>query len=206
MEKRYDFKRELLNVHKDYRRDFSKKPLDNETEICEGIAIILPGNADKLIENAARDFSEYLYTSMKIGSVVTSNGEPYTQKITISISEDIDEAAKGPMGYSIDVSDKVISVVGYESAGAAQALYFLEDLMNIRKAPFLRKQKISRHSVFETRTSQSPFGMFEWTNEALATLAHHGMNSISLWIKDVNLDNRGGFIEISLPREPKGTA
>ena len=201
MEKRYDFKSELLNIHKEERRDFSKKPLDNEAEICEGVAIILPDNRDKLIENAARDFSEYLYTSMKIGSVVTSNSEPYAHKITISISKDIEEAAKGPMGYSIDVSDKVISVVGYESSGVAQALYFLEDLMNIRKAPFLRKQKISRHSVFETRISQSPFGMFEWTDEALSILAHHGMNSISLWIKDVNLDKRGGYIDINLLTE-----
>jgi len=198
MENRYDFKRELLNLHKGYRRDFSRKPMDSEVEICEGVAIILPDNADSLIENAARDFSEYLYTSMKIGSMVTANNADYKQKIVISVSPLLEDGAKGPMGYSIDVTDSIINVIGYESAGVAQGLYFLEDLMNIRKAPFLKKQKISRHSIFESRISQSPFGMFEWTNEALSTLAHHGMNSISLWIKDVNLDKRGGFIDINL--------
>ena len=64
MEKRYDFKRELLNVHKRYRRDFSQVPTENEVELCDGIAIILPENADKQTEAAARDFSEYLFTSM----------------------------------------------------------------------------------------------------------------------------------------------
>ena len=201
MEKRYDFKRDLLCVHKNYRRDFSKKKNDGEIELYDGVAIILPKDADKLTENAARDFSEYLYTSMKIGSMITANDGKYAQKIIISVSSDIDEAAFGPMGYCIDVTDSYISVVGCESEGVAQGLYFLEDLMNIRKAPFLPRKKIARHSIFETRTSQSPFGMFEWTNEALSTLAHYGMNSISLWIKDVNLDNRGGFIDINLLAE-----
>ena len=201
MEKRYDFKKELLNIHKSYRRDFSKNPHYDEIEISDGVAIILPEDADDLVENAVRDFSEYLYTSMKIGSLITGTDKKYSQKIVISVCKDIDEAAKGPMGYSIEVTDGKITVTGYESTGVAQGLYFLEDLMNIRKAPFLKKQKISRHSVFETRISQSPFGMFAWNDEALSTLAHFGMNSISLWIKDVNLDKRGGYIDINLLAE-----
>ncbi|MBO5879116.1 MAG: hypothetical protein J6Q68_01000 [Clostridia bacterium] len=201
MEKRYEFKRELLNVHKDYRRDFSRKPNENEIEVCEPLAIIIPKNADKVTENAARDFAQYLYTSMKIGSIVTSNDGDYKQKLIISVDSDIDEAAKGYMGYSIDVTDTEITLQGYDSIGAAQGLYFLEDLMNIRKAPFLTKRKIARKAIFEKRTSQSPFGMFEWTDEALSTLSHFGMNSISLWIRDVNLDNRGGYIDINLLAE-----
>ncbi len=201
MEKRYDFKRELLKIHKDFRRDEKRTPREDETEISEAVAIILPKDTDKIIECAARDFSQYLYTSMKIGSLLTSKDGSYPQRIVIKKSEDISEAARGYMGYQIEVSDDTVSVTGYDSAGIAQALYFLEDLMNIRKAPFLKKQKIARKAIFETRTSQSPFGMFAWNDEALSTLAHHGMNSLSLWIKDVNLDNRGGFIDINLLAE-----
>ena len=48
MEKRYDFKRELLKIHKDYRRDPSVKKAENEIEIFDVIAIVLPEGADKL--------------------------------------------------------------------------------------------------------------------------------------------------------------
>ena len=201
MEKRYDFKKDLLKLHKDYRRDFSKKPTDKEIELCDGIAIILPEKSNTLIECAARDFSEYLYTSMKIGSLVTAKDCDYAQLLIISVNPELDEAARGDMGYSINVTDRVITLEGYEPAGVAQGLYFLEDLMNIRRAPFLEKRKIARKSIFETRISQSPFGMFAWNDEALSTLAHFGMNSLSLWIKDVNLDKRGGFIDINLLAE-----
>ena len=201
MEKRYDFKKDLLNVHKNYRRDFKRSPARDEIELLNGVALILPEKADKTVECAVRDFSEYLYTSMKIGSLVTSIDGNYNQKIIVSVNKDIDDAAKGPMGYSIEVTDSAVTVIGYESAGVMQGLYFLEDLMNVRKAPFLKKQRIARRSVFEVRCSQSPFGMFAWNDEALSTLAHFGMNSISLWIKDVNLDNRGGFIDINLLAE-----
>ena len=37
MERRYDFKRELLNVHKSNRRDFSKKPNTDDFVISDGI-------------------------------------------------------------------------------------------------------------------------------------------------------------------------
>ena len=73
MEKRYDFKRELLKVHKDLRRDLTKTLNDNEVELIDGVAIIMPKDSDKVIECAVRDFSEYLYTSMQIGSLVTSS-------------------------------------------------------------------------------------------------------------------------------------
>ena len=198
MEKRYDFKKELLKIHKDHRRDFSKAKKENEIELRDAVAIVLPENADQLIENAVRDFSDYLYKSMKIGSLITAKNADYLQAIRISVDTELDEAARGYMGYSITVTDSEILLVGYDSAGVAQGLYFLEDLMNIRKAPFLEKRKIARKAIFNERCSQSPFGMFAWNDEALSILAHYGMNSISLWIKDVNLDKRGGYIDINL--------
>ena len=64
MEKRYDFKRELLNVHKAGLRDFSRKPKDNEFVISDGLAVVVPVDSDKVIMNAVRDFESFLFISM----------------------------------------------------------------------------------------------------------------------------------------------
>ena len=197
MEKRYDFKRELLNVHKPGLRDFSRKPKDNEFVVSDGLAVVVPKGADKVIMNAVRDFESFLFISMKTSAFVTENDADYQKKLVISLNSDIEEAS-GYMGYRIIVGENVITLEGYDNRGVAQGLYFLEDLMSVRRAPYLKKETIKRKSVFERRTTQSSFGMFEWTDEALAHIAHMGMNCISLWIKDVNLDKRGGFLDINL--------
>ena len=197
MENRYDFKRELLNVHKAGRRNFSLKPNADDFVISDGLAVIVPEGADKVIMNAVRDFESFLFISMKTSVFVTENEGEYSKKLVISVNKDIEEAS-GYMGYRIKICDTGITLEGYDSCGVAQGLYFLEDLMSVRRAPYLKKQTIKRRSVFERRTTQSSFGMFEWTDEALAHIAHMGMNCISLWIKDVNLDKRGGFLDINL--------
>ena len=197
MEKRYDFKRDLLNVHKVGLRDFSRKPSADEFVICDGMAVVVPEGANKVIMNAVRDFENFLFISMKTSVFVTENDGDYAKKLVISLNTDIEEAS-GYMGYRIKICDTGITLEGYDNSGIAQGLYFLEDLMSVRRAPYLKKQTIKRKSVFERRTTQSSFGMFEWTDEALSHIAHMGMNCISLWIKDVNLDKRGGFLDINL--------
>ena len=197
MERRYDFKRELLNVHKPGLRDFSLKPSSDDFVVSDGLAVVVPKDADKVIMHAVRDFESFLFVSMKTSAFVTENDSDYQKKLVISLNKDIEEAS-GYMGYRITFGDSVITLEGYDNVGIAQGLYFLEDLMSVRRAPFLKKQTIKRKAIFEARTTQSSFGMFEWTDEALAHIAHMGMNYISLWIKDVNLDKRGGFLDINL--------
>ena len=200
MERRYDFKRDLLNVHKKGLRDPSRKPNADEFVISDGLAVVVPVDADKVIMNAVRDFESFLFISMKTSAFVTENDGDYQKKLVISINTDIEEAS-GYMGYRIVVGESVITLEGYDNRGVAQGLYFLEDLMGVRRAPYLKKQTIKRKAVFTRRATQSSFGMFEWTDEAFAHIAHMGMDRISLWIKDVNLDKRGGFLDINLLTE-----
>ncbi len=197
MEKRYDFKKELLKIHKEGLRDFSAAPKSDEFEIEDGLAVVVPQDADKVIMTAVRDFESYLFISMKTSAFVTEKQSNFNKSLKISVNKDIEEAS-GYMGYRIKICDTGITLEGYDNRGIAQGLYFLEDLMSIRRAPFLKKQTIKRKAVFEQRTTQSSFGMFEWTDEALSHIAHMGMDNITLWIKDVNLDKRGGFLDINL--------
>lgn len=199
MEEKFQFKAELLKVHKKNRRNKALTPSADEFEIKHGLFIVVPENAGIVTMTAARDFEDYLFTSMNVSSMVTTQNAE--NSITLSLNEDIEDAS-GFMGYRITIKDSGITVEGYDEKGLAQGLYYLEDLMNIRKAPFLKKGVIKRKALFSSRSTHSPFGMFEWPDEALSLVAHAGMSQITLWIKDGYTSQRKeNFIDLRLLSE-----
>lgn len=196
-EKRYDFKKELLTVHKKDRRDYALLPNENELVIPNGFIVALPKACDKVVMTAAKDFQDYLFTSMGISAMLSYETHEKSPALTISLNQDIGEAS-GYMGYRVSVSDSGITLEGYDSRGVAQGLYFLEDLMNLRRAPYLEKKVTARKAMFTPRMVQSPFGMFEFSDECLSHIAHLGYDAIELWIKDFNLSLRDDFLDMTL--------
>ncbi|MBE5868726.1 MAG: hypothetical protein E7293_07185 [Lachnospiraceae bacterium] len=199
IQKPYDFKTELLEVHKKDRRDKSLTPREDEFAFPEEVRIVLLDNSDVIL-TAARDFTDYLFTSMGISGFITEKQKPGEPAIEISLSKNLGDF-NAYMGYRITVKKDGITIEGYDERGVAQALYYLEDLMNLRKAPFLTKGVIQRKSLFTYRNTQSPLGMFAYTDEALALIAHMGMDSISVWIKDPYTTKRGEYIDLRLLSE-----
>lgn len=197
-EYKYQFKKDLLQIHKKNIRDLSLVPEENEFELKNGLLLVVAEDAGIVTMTAVRDFQEYLLTSMRVSAAISYEGQENC--ILISLNSEIEEAS-GYMGYRITVEDKKVVLEGFDEKGIAQGLYFLEDLMNIRKAPFLKKEVIKRKAVFEMRTTHSPFGMFEWPDEALAMVAHRGMDTIDLWIKDGFTTQRQDFIDLRLLSE-----
>ena len=199
-ERGYEFKTLLLEVHKKNIRDYSKKALADEIEILSGTVIDLSQINDEVVLNATRDFEDFLFTSMDVCVYISKFNVSKQNAIILSINKDIGEGS-GYMGYRINVNSHNITIEGYDNRGIAQALYFLEDLIRIRKAPFLKKQVICRKAVFERRISQSPFGMFEWPDEALSHLAHSGMDTMALWLKEFNKTKQDSYIDVNLLAE-----
>ena len=196
IEKRYEFKKDLMQLHKPGLRDPERKPADNEFVFTDGTVILLPPMADATITHAARDFESFLYTSMGVAVLVSQNPIPGAKTVKIVLNQDIGQAS-GYMGYRITIKANDILVEGYDNRGIAQGLYFMEDLMGVRRAPYLKQETIARKAVFEGRSSQSPFGMFQWTDEALAHVAHMGMDTIALWLNGANRDKFDGFVDMN---------
>jgi len=195
-EQRYEFKKDLLQIHKRNRRDFSLKPEENEFTVPEGLAIVLPECYDSVVETAAWDFADYMLKSMEQSAMVTKKASE-APSLKLSYNENLGEAS-GYMGYRITVSENGITLEGFDSAGIAQGLYFLEDLMNLRRAPFLEKKIIQKKALFSPRFAQSPFGMFEYNDECLSYMAHLGYDAIMLWIDGLNINHRGEYIDMYL--------
>ena len=196
-EKRYQFKEDLLKIHKKNRRDLSAAPCDNEFVISDGILLVVPKDASDVIMTAARDFEDYLFVSMNVSSMVTTK-EPNVQKSIVICRSNNLGRAQGYMGYRITTTDKGILLEGADERGIAQGLYYLEDIMNIRKAPFIETGITERKAVFSRRLGLMPFGMFEYIDEGFAHMAHMGMDTLVLWLEDAYTTNRGDHIDLNL--------
>ncbi len=200
MEKNYDFKTDLLTVHKRGVRNPSLSPRPDEYEIRNGLTLLLPEyDEDDVILTAARDFLDYLFVSQGV-SAMLSKGEATGDALCISLTTELGEAA-GYMGYRITVTDAGITLEGYDVRGVAQGLYALEDRMNLRRAPFLTKGTVARRAVFKSRRTNSPFGMLEYNDAALSLIAHYGMDTIDLWIDDPYTTQRKDYIDLRLLSE-----
>jgi len=186
-----------MQVHKPNRRDNSLLPEEGELELKNGICIVLPECDNIVIQTAAKDFAEYLFVSMNIVTAVAKKSVAGMQSVTLAVNENIEEAS-GYMGYRITTNENGILIEGWHDKGVAQALYALEDIMNMRKAPFVEKGVIKRKAVFERRFTQSPMGYLQYTDEILSLIAHYGMDSILVWVKDLEIDLKGDCYDLNL--------
>lgn len=197
-ERNYDFKTELLFVHKQGVRKEGLLPQKDEFAFADGVKIFVEDSQNRVIMTAVRDFEDYLFTSMDISASIVKKPKDATVRITLG--RDLGEAT-GYMGYRLTVARDGVKIEGYDERGVAQALYYIEDLMNIRQAPFLTVGTVERKALFSPRITQSPFGMYAYPDEAFAWMAHNGYDAIELWLRDAHTDNRGGYIDIRLIAE-----
>lgn len=193
IEKNYEFRKKLLQIHENNVRNKNLNPHENEFAIEDGAVIYLQNSSDVIL-TAAKDFAEYLYTSMNVSAMI-SEKDLYKEKCAISVRlkcdrENLDEA-EGYMGYSINASAEKIDIVAFDERGAAQAFYYLEDVMNIRKAPFVEFGNVKKKALFSPRMIHSGYGIDEFPDAHLAQIAHTGMDAILVFVKGVNKTTRG---------------
>ncbi|MBQ2999716.1 MAG: hypothetical protein IJD64_04575, partial [Clostridia bacterium] len=190
MEKHYDFCKRLLEVHKKDRRDASLLPRDDEFFFESPTAILMPENAGEVTLTAAKDFADYLFTSMNVTAYVDfDRGQPIEKCVRLVLNPDLGEASER-RGHRMTVGDSVL-IEGFDECGIAEALHYLEDVMNLREAPFLKKETLTRRILFHPRTVMSGYGMGEYPDEYLSLLAHHGFSALMLWIRGVNESWKG---------------
>ena len=199
-ENNYDFKKELLCVHKRNVRNVDATAEENEFVFADGVRVVLSETDNAVMMTAAKDFAEYLFLSMGVSAMSATAPDPNGQNVTLSIGKDLGEA-DGYMGYRITTAKNGVTIEGHDDRGVAQALYYLEDVMNVRKAPFITLGKVERKALFSPRITQSPFGMYEYPDEAFAWIAHNGFDAIDVWLQDAYTDNRGGYIDLRLIAE-----
>ena len=187
-EKLYDFRKRLLTVHESGIRDEGRSKYENEFQIENGAIIRISGNAGEVIKTAAMDFADYLKTSMLVNSCVVPF---HVEKaaVTVELADeagiDMGEAASY-RGFMIRTDENGIKIYGYDERGAAQGLYYLEDLMTFERAPVVTFGEIRKKPLFSPQMIHSGFGLDEYPDEYLARVAHEGRDAILVFTEGVN--------------------
>lgn len=189
VEKNYDFCKRLLEVHKKDRRDLSLTPNADEFAFKTPVRILLPRDADIVAKTAAMDFTDYLLTSMNVSAYVEYGDDVTPGCVKLMLNKDLGKASER-RGHRITVDDYVL-IEGFDGCGLQQALFYLEDVMNLREAPFLKKGVETRRIMFVPRIVMSGYSMDEYPDGYLNLLAHHGFSGISLWIRGINETKKG---------------
>ena len=184
----YQFRQRFSVVHKPDRRDTDKKCPEGFIEVNSEWVITLPDNADAVMINAARDLEDYFFTSMKISVKVMRESEAQKCKKRIIYSSD---SSVKEHSYRFAVAENEIILCGTDSRMAAQAGYFLEDLMNLEEGPFLKPQDLVRTSLFNPRMVHSGYGLDMYPTEHLKNIAHSGISALLVFVKGIDMTPRG---------------
>jgi len=200
VEKNYEFRKYLNVVHHADRRNESAKLKSREIEIQNGWSVIVDRNASPVIINAAKDLLDYLFTSMNV-SVMLKKTDTLPETIAIERNciilgtkkelQQIGNVLNVPNSYLLNCGKDRICICGNEDRGTAQGCYYLEDLMNLREAPFLKVGNFKREPLFSPRMVHSGWGMDQFPDGHLNAIAHAGMDAILVFTKDVDTTTIG---------------
>lgn len=201
-EHNYEFRRRLNQVHKPDRRDSALLPCEGEVVIDESWRIMISREASDYLFRIAQDLQDYLAVSMGISVLVVrgdveaaaKNGNQAKPVILLASSDDIPGYAKKvkkSRGYRMVVEDGLIVVCGRDERGAGQGSYRLEDIMNLRQAPFVPKQDVVREPIFSPRMVHSGWGIDNFPDQHLNEIAHAGLDAILVFTTGINMTNTG---------------
>lgn len=193
-EQNYDFRKRMLEIHKKNIRNHELTSKDNETAISDGAVIYISETAGDVITTAAFDFVDFLFTSMNISARVKKGiAESKENSIIVTTVDKTPSdmgTANGYKGFRTDIGDG-ITVCGYDERGAAQGLYYLEERMTIRRAPYLENGTVFRKPEYSPQMVHSGYGLDEYPDEHLSAIAHEGRDAVLIFAKDVDVTPYG---------------
>lgn len=178
-EKKHQFRQRLSVIHRKNIRNFNHVKTENEFEITDGAVIALPADAGDVLITASRDFTDFLFDSMNVSARIARAEE---SNILISI----DESYGKYKSFKTNVSEVGIRITAHDERGAAQALFYLEDVITSSHSPFITFGTTERTPLFSPRMSHSGYMLDEFPDSHLAQIAHAGMDAILVMTTDSN--------------------
>jgi len=170
------------------RRDPKARPRTGELPLPEqGWKLVWNQRSSPVLQNAVRDFQDYLDKSMRVRVETDSRDsldgrKNLNQSIVVGTRDQLTGCGttlKSPKDYEIAATPQRVTVCGFDERGAMYGLYNLEARMNLREAPFLPADlRTVRHSLYNSRMVHSWMGWMEFPDPLLSRLAHDGFDAI----------------------------
>ncbi len=178
-EKPLDFRKRLVVVHISERRDGTIKPADDEFVFRDGV--VLDGADDSLVRRGLDDFADYLSVSMGV-KAANGGGDGKAGRVAVAL-----DGALAEREYVVDVAAGGVKIAAKDGRAAMQALFHLEDVMNLRRAPYLPFGRERRRMRFSPRMTHSGYARDIFPDGHLAQIAHAGFDAILFNISAPNL-------------------
>lgn len=195
MERKYEFRRRLEEVHKPNRRDPNIIAASDELEVTEEWRIVVADTAGPLLIHTAKDLQDYLLVSMNLSvrliftKDVRESASSGTRIIVLATKEQLPAqvgALAKARSYRVAAEAERIAVCGYDERGAAQGSYYLEDEMNLREAPVWKLGEVEREPLFSPRMAHSGWGLDRFPDAHLNAMAHAGLDAVLMFVQDVD--------------------
>lgn len=183
-ERKYQFRERLSCVHPKNMRDYNLQRELDEFCFSDGIAVVLPKDAGEVVVTGARDFCAFLFDSMDVSARISRGGEG---RITVIIDPDYGSYK----AFRAEVTQDGIIITAHDERGAAQGMYFLEEEMTARHAPYVKCGTTERAPLFSPRMTHSGYILDEFPDSHLAQIAHAGMDAILVMTCDTHQSLRG---------------
>ena len=192
----YAFRQRLVTVHRHDRRDWNEKAKPDEFAFADGAQIVVADGAPELVGRAAEDFREYLLASMCVNaSVRRLRVEGCGLSGEAAVTMKIDSGLRN--GYTVTTDAKGVRIAASDARMAAQAFYHLEDLMNLRRGPFVAFGEERRSHIFAHRLTFSGYGNDLFPDEHLNQIAHHGFTCIEVWLDGYDVISQGARQDVN---------
>jgi len=202
VEHNYAFRQRLDRVHRPDRRDHDCSPQVGEIVIDDTWRIVVPEDASPYLLGVAADLQDYLFTSMHVSTrlvrqAALDNIGPNAIVLgTCEAASALGANLSVPRSYRLQITGDNVVICGFDERGTAQACYYIEDLMNLREAPFLSLGDQTREPVFSPRMVHSGWGIDQFPDTHLNAIAHAGFDVILVFVKGVNRTTMG-FLDIN---------
>ena len=187
-EPEFAFRKRIEVVHHSNRRDPAFKPGKDEFVFRDGVR--LAGPDDPLVRRGLADFADYLKTSMGVNAATGGAGA----------AGGVDIALDGSLAdrqYTVAVDGKGVRIRAKNGRAAMQALFHLEDLMNLRRGPALAFGQERRRMRFSPRMTHSGWGIDQFPDAHLATIAHAGFDAILFYLEGIDRTQAPGKTDIA---------
>ncbi len=183
MEQNYEFRKRLRQVHRPNRVNPDLSPKTDECAVDQNWTIVLADDSasDKVARTATVDLQNYLQASMGV-SVPMRRKSCGIREIRFEIDAKISSRADA---FILHVEPELITVTGKTGKAVFAGSIYIEDLMNLREAPFLTHGRIFCEPLIEARGVHSGFGLDLFPDHHLNAIAHAGFNEIYLFIRGI---------------------
>lgn len=185
-EKNYDFRKKLLKIHRPISFN-SMKSNGDSFDLKEPVQVYLSNWNDEVLSTAVLDFIDFLMVSFNIKAIPTDDVENSQIKVSLASESAVDlKEAATYRGFMVKADESGVCICGHDARGAAQGLYYLEDVMYFEGAALIPYGEVSKKPIFSPQMVHSGFGVDEYPDNYLSRIAHEGRDAILVFVKDIN--------------------